>query len=122
MSERAAPSAPRGSRTPRPGVPVTGSSSGRPIMAAFELLSRRWTLRVVWELHRAGAPLTFRALRAACGDISSSVLTRRLAELSETAIVAHTGAGYGLTATGGALVESLAPLQEWSRAWAAGLG
>ena len=108
-------------RAPRPGAPVTGSATGRPIMAAFELLSRRWTLRIVWELHQADAPLTFRGLRAACGDISSSVLTRRLAELGETAIVGHGGDGYTLTATGTALVESLAPLNEWSRAWAATL-
>lgn len=107
---------------PRPGAAVAGSQSGRPIMAAFDLVSRRWALRIIWELHRAGAPLTFRALRAACGGISSSVLSRRLAELTQTAIVAHGGDGYALTATGIALVNSLAPLSEWSRAWAAALG
>ena len=47
----------------RPGVSVRGSRSGRPIMAALDLLGRRWALRILWEL-RAG-PLTFRAIRAA---------------------------------------------------------
>jgi DNA-binding HxlR family transcriptional regulator len=42
--------------TPRPGRPVAGSHTGRPIMAAFDLLSRRWALRVIWELHQAAAP------------------------------------------------------------------
>jgi DNA-binding HxlR family transcriptional regulator len=90
-------------------------------MAAFDLVSRRWTLRIIWELHQAGDGLTFRALRAACGKISSSVLTTRLAELTETRIVAHDGEGYVLTVTGEQLVESLAPMLEWSRGWAAEL-
>ena len=37
-------------RTPRPGRPVRGSQTGRPIMALMDLLGRRWTLRVIWEL------------------------------------------------------------------------
>jgi DNA-binding HxlR family transcriptional regulator len=90
-------------------------------MAAFDLLGRRWVLRVIWELHQAAAPLTFRGLREACGGISSSVLTRRLAELTETAIVDHDGVGYVLTPTGAHLVASLRPLTEWSYEWAAEL-
>jgi DNA-binding HxlR family transcriptional regulator len=90
-------------------------------MAAFDLVSRRWALRVIWELHRAAAPLTFRRLREACGGISSSVLTRRLAELTETAIVDHDGDGYVLTPMGTRLVASLGPLTEWSYDWAAEL-
>ena len=35
---------------PRPGVPVRGSTTGRPLMAALDLLGQRWTLRVIWEL------------------------------------------------------------------------
>jgi DNA-binding HxlR family transcriptional regulator len=29
---------------------VRGSKSGRPIMALLDLLGRRWTLRILWEL------------------------------------------------------------------------
>ncbi|HJV56497.1 MAG TPA: transcriptional regulator, partial [Methylomirabilota bacterium] len=36
--------------TPRPGWPVRGSRTGRPIMALMDLLGRRWALRVIWEL------------------------------------------------------------------------
>lgn len=107
--------------TPRPGRPVRGSSTGRPVMALFDLVGRRWTLRVIWELHQADAPLTFRALREACGAVSSSVLTRRLAELGQARIVSRTNSGYTLTATGRRLVASLDPLLDWSRGWAAEL-
>ena len=86
-------------------------------MALFDLVGRRWNLRIIWELHQAGGPLTFRELRAACGEISSSVLTRRLHELGDALITTHTGAGYALTATGEGLVDSMGPLLDWSRAW-----
>jgi DNA-binding HxlR family transcriptional regulator len=106
---------------PRPGTPVAGSTTGRPIMAAFDFLSRRWALRIIWELDQTVAPLTFRALREAAGGLSSSVLTRRLAELTELSVVDHAGGGYQLTPTGERLVASLLPLQEWAREWAAAL-
>ena len=91
-------------------------------MALFDLIGRRWTLRIIWELHRAPAPLTFRALREQCGDVSSSVLTRRLAELAENDLVHHTGEGYTLTVSGEQLVRSLQPLLDWSAEWAADTG
>jgi len=87
-------------------------------MALFDLVGRRWVLRIIWEMHQAPAPLTFRALRVACGNISSSVLTRRLADLTAAQLVTSTGAGYVLTATGQDLVASLGPLLEWSKHWA----
>jgi DNA-binding HxlR family transcriptional regulator len=40
---------------------VRGSRSGRPIMVLLDLLGRRWSLRILWEL-RDNA-LTARALR-----------------------------------------------------------
>lgn len=105
---------------PRPGHPVRGSDSGRPIMALFDLAGRRWTLRVLWELAQPGDPPTFRELRARCADMSSSVLTRRVAELRAAGLVADDG--YALTGLGHGLVESLQPLLAWSRTWAAALG
>ncbi|MFF2555193.1 winged helix-turn-helix transcriptional regulator [Nocardia sp. NPDC058058] len=102
--------------TPLPGRQVRGSNTGRPIMALFDLIGRRWMLRVIWELDRAPNPLTFRELRTACGDLSSSVLTRRLTELTEARLVEHEQ-GYRLTATGRTLVERLAPLSQWADQW-----
>ena len=90
--------------------------SPRPIMRLLDLLGRRWTLRVLWELR--GDPLTFRALRSACGGVSPSVLNARLAELREAAIVEPTDAGYALTEQGRALGELLLPLDDWAKQWA----
>jgi DNA-binding HxlR family transcriptional regulator len=87
-------------------------------MALFDLAGRRWTLRVLWELSQTGEPLTFRALRERCEDISSSVLTRRVAELRDARLVARAAGGYVLTDLGRSLIASLEPLLEWSRAWA----
>jgi DNA-binding HxlR family transcriptional regulator len=91
-------------------------------MALFDLVGRRWTLRVVWELEQAGRPLTFRELRAACGEVSSSLLTRRLHELTETHLVERAATGYLPTAVGASLVASLEPLLAWSRVWSQELG
>ena len=102
---------------PVPGQPVRGSSTGRPIMALLDLLGRRWALRVMWEL-REGAVPTFRELQQRCGDISSSVLTDRLRELTEAGVVARGEAGYALTKDGQQLSEHLRPLDVWARRWA----
>ena len=39
---------------PRVGRPVRGSKTGRPIMAELDLLGRRSSLRILWELREAG--------------------------------------------------------------------
>jgi DNA-binding HxlR family transcriptional regulator len=90
-------------------------------MALFDLIGRRWTLRVIWELEQAGQPLTFRELRTACGDLSSSVLTRRLHELTQALLIERTSAGYALTSTGAGLVASLEPVLAWARDWSRAL-
>src|SRR5260221_3020673 len=61
------------------GSPVRGSHTGKPVMALLDLLGRRWALRILWEL-RNGA-LTSRALGAACGGVSPTVLHDRTKEL-----------------------------------------
>jgi DNA-binding HxlR family transcriptional regulator len=105
-----------GSRTPKPGHPVRGSRTGRPIMAALDLLGRRWTLRVVWELHLQ--PAGFRDLQRRCDQMSSSVLSTRLAELGRAGLVIADEGGYRLTRLGEELVSALDPLESWSRKWA----
>lgn len=101
--------------TPKPGRPVRGSRTGRPIMALLDALGRRWALRVLWEL-RGGAQ-TFRALREACDDVSPSVLADRLAELRELGFVDATEDGYVLTSDGVQLGELLQPLDAWAQRW-----
>lgn len=87
-------------------------------MALFDLAGRRWTLRVLWELSEAGEPLTFRELKARCADMSSSVLTRRIAELRAARLITRHHDGYGLSGLGESLIRSMQPLLAWSRIWA----
>src|SRR3954453_22614135 len=76
-----------------------------PINDLLELLGRRWTLRVLWELREG--PLAYRPLRAACGGISTSVRSQRLRELRDAGIVALHERRYGLTERGADLGELL---------------
>ncbi len=103
--------------TPRPGSPVRGSHSGEPIMALLDLLGRRWTLRVIWELR--GADLTFRQLQQQCASMSASVLNDRLRDLREAGIVESGPDGYRLTDEGQRLLEAYQPLADWAQRWAA---
>jgi DNA-binding HxlR family transcriptional regulator len=95
---------------------VRGSRTGRPVMALLDLLGRRWTLRILWEL-REGA-LTSRALRSACDEASPTVMQTRLTELREAGLIELTpGDGYGLTALGQELNETLLPLHRFAERW-----
>ncbi len=85
------------------------------INEALALFNRRWALRVIWELR--DGPLTFRALQAACGDISPTVLNQRLAELRDSGLLANDEAGYGLTPSGTELLDAFAPLSKWAVKW-----
>ncbi len=103
-------------KSPKPGTPVRGSTSGRPIMALLDLLGRRWTLRVIWELRERN--FTFRDLQSACGEISPTILNTRLAELRDAGIAALNADGYALTAEGKRLLKELLGLNDWAERWA----
>jgi DNA-binding HxlR family transcriptional regulator len=104
-------------RVPRPGAPVRGSTTGRPMMAALDLLGRRWMMRVVWELQQE--PAGFRELRRRCDEMSSSVLSERLSALRDAGIASVDEDGvYRLTPVGARLNDALAPLFRWSHEWA----
>jgi DNA-binding HxlR family transcriptional regulator len=101
---------------PRPGRPVRGSRTGKPLMALLDLLGRRWALRIVWELR--DGPHSFRALRARCDDVSPSVLNLRLRELRGAGIVAvERATGYRVTEEGRRLCGALDGLQAWADGW-----
>ncbi|AUG80221.1 HxlR family transcriptional regulator [Kitasatospora sp. MMS16-BH015] len=85
-------------------------------MALLDLLGRRWTLRVLWEL-RGDATPTFRQLQQRCDGVSSSVLSTRLRELGEADLVQNHGDGYQLTPQGRTLHERLAQLDAWAADW-----
>lgn len=85
-------------------------------MAALDLLGRRWTLRVLWELRQE--TLSFRELRSRCDSMSPSVLNARLSELREAGLLPTSpGGGYRLTDQGRSLLDALAPLDDWAKAW-----
>lgn len=95
---------------------VSEVSSKRPIMALLDLLSRRWTLRILWELR--DDQLTSRELRSATG-ISPTVLQSRIDELREAGIVEVSQiGGYRVTGLGRELSKAFAPLNDFASKWA----
>jgi len=93
-----------------------GSRTGRPIMVLLDLLGRRWTLRIVWELREDAK--RFRELQDAIGA-SPTIINTRLAELREAKLVRlDEAAGYRLTALGEELLRLFLPLPLWSEKWA----
>ena len=98
---------------------VRGSKTGRPIMVLLDLLGRRWTLRIVWELREEAR--RFRDLQDSIGA-SPTIINTRLAELREARLVElDPDSGYRLTALGRELLRLLLPLHVWSEKWAKGL-
>ena len=95
---------------------VRGSRTGRPIMVLLDLLGRRWTLRIVWELREE--PKRFRELQDLIGA-SPTIINTRLAELRAAKLVQlDEDAGYRLTTLGAELLRLLLPLHVWSEKWA----
>lgn len=87
----------------------------RPLMALLDVLGRRWSLRIIWELEEG--PAKFRALRKACDGVSPSVLNTRIRELRKLGFVKKTDDGYALTSDGESLAERLVKLDRWARRW-----
>ena len=88
-------------------------------MVLLDLLGRRWTLRVIWELRDRS--MSFRDLRAACSEMSPSVLNQRLAELRDAGIVLTTANGYALSESGHELLGLMKPLAAFAERWASRL-
>jgi DNA-binding HxlR family transcriptional regulator len=95
---------------------MTASTTDPAFAGLLELVGRRWTLRIIWEL-RSGR-LAFNELRKRAGGMSQSVLVTRLTELFGAGLVADVDGGYQLTPHGDALAERLGQLNTWSLDWA----
>jgi DNA-binding HxlR family transcriptional regulator len=93
------------------------STTAPPLAELFELVGRRWTLRILWELRER--TLQFNELRRAVGGMSQSVLVTRLTELFGAGLVADVPGGYRLTPAGADLVQQLGGLEAWAASWAA---
>jgi DNA-binding HxlR family transcriptional regulator len=101
--------------TPLPRKLVRGSSSGVAIMAVFDLLGRKWNMRIMWELNCK--PLSFRGLQERCDAMSPSVLNNRIKQLTEAELISTTSEGYKLTELGLSLMDTLNPLRNWATKW-----
>ena len=83
--------------------------------AIFDLLGRRWAMRLLWELRNGR--VGFRALQGRC-EVSSSILGNRLRELAAAGLVdSEGGTRYGLTPLGRELVMAMRPLVRWAAGW-----
>lgn len=87
----------------------------RPIMTILGLIGQRWTLRILWELR--DGPLTFRALRDRCDQVSPTILNQRLKQLREHDLVSLEPDGYTPTEWCLELGELLNALNDWSKKW-----
>jgi DNA-binding HxlR family transcriptional regulator len=103
----------------RPGAPVRGSTTGRPVMALLDLLGRRWSMRILWELH--GESVGFRELQRRCDQMSSSMLDTRLRELNDAGFVENRTGSWSMTSQGRSLLRALKPLYLFADDWADGL-
>lgn len=89
-------------------------------MVLFDVLGKRWTLRILWELR--DGPLPFRALRERCDLMSPTSLNQRLKEFRELQLVELREEGYAMTQQGISLGKQLARLDIWAKQWAEYLG
>jgi DNA-binding HxlR family transcriptional regulator len=94
------------------GTKIEPMAEERAVYRLLDLLGRRWSLRLIWELRRDAVP--FSELRRRTG-ISPSVLASRLAELSSSGIVERERAGrYRLSGRGRELARLLYELNRWA--------
>ena len=81
--------------------------------AVLDLLGRRWSLALVWELRRDA--LAFSELRERLG-ISPSVLSARIGELSGAEVIERdVNRRYRLTGSGRELARLLFELNRWAQ-------
>jgi DNA-binding HxlR family transcriptional regulator len=87
-------------------------------MALLDLLGRRWSLRVLWELHQADAPLGFAEVAARADGISPSVLSQRLRDLVAAGLlVVREDGRYAPGADAEELGRLLLDLDAWAKRW-----
>jgi DNA-binding HxlR family transcriptional regulator len=89
---------------------------------ASELIGRRWTGAIIYVLLRSRC--RFATLRAAIPDITDRMLSDRLQELEQEAIVERTvipetpvRVEYSLTKKGRALAAAMDAIAQWAERW-----
>lgn len=95
-----------------------------PVAKALEVLGERWTLLIVRELLMDGS--RFNELQRGLSQISPTILTKRLNDLTDTGIVVRKkipgqrGYEYFLTAMGQELLPVVKSIGDWGMRWARG--
>lgn len=91
-----------------------------PAEQALDLVSSKWTARIVFRLHQTGV-LRFRELQRAIGAITQKELTKQLRRLERFGVVDREvfaevppRVEYRLTKLGATLVEPLTALSSWA--------
>jgi DNA-binding HxlR family transcriptional regulator len=99
--------------------PEACGRSDAALVRAFDLLGRRWTGVVLGTL--SGGPTGFRALARSVEGISDSMLSDRLAALTNAGLVRRTvdegppvSVAYELTDAGRALLPALEEISRWA--------
>ena len=89
---------------------------------ASELIGRRWTGAIIFVLLKSRC--RFATLRDAIPDITDRMLSERLQELEQEAIVERTvipdtpvRVEYALTRKGRALASTMAAIADWAHKW-----
>ena len=97
----------------------------RPTHELLQLLTRPWTMHVLWALS-SGGPTRFGALRRQIEGISSRLLTERLRTLEEKGFIYRhyeptipPAVTYGLTKRMSEIGEALEKLDDLARKWQA---
>ncbi len=90
--------------------------SDRPVMMLIDIMGRKWNLRILWELNQETC--TFRELQSRCGEISPTIISKRLKELIEVNMVKkNKPVGYQLTSLAEEALELFYPLADWAKKW-----
>lgn len=89
-------------------MPGAGAEVDGDFAELLDVLGRRWTPRLIWEL-RDGS-LHFTELRKRAGGLSQSVLVTRLGELTQAGLVGDVNGSYELTPRGDAVAGRLREL------------
>jgi len=84
-------------------------------MRLLDVLGKRWTLRILWELRDES--LTFRDLQERCDNLSPTSLNSRLKELRDLKLVVRGQSGYEDSEKGKELGEQLLTLSRWADQW-----
>jgi DNA-binding HxlR family transcriptional regulator len=92
-----------------------------PASRAIELVAHKWTIQILFALHRAGGPIRFRKLQVAVKPITQKELTKRLRDLEKAGMVNRQvfaevppRVEYRLTELGSSLIPALTGLHEWA--------